>query len=221
MTKVPVLVFTATSISIVKALRIRRSVVSILPLFPIGYLLVFILWFCVDVPFWDEWDFVPVVGQVYQGTWSIWDIWKPHNEHRLVFPKLVLLTLAWISGWNKLYELLANFLLAVGTFFVLSRCASRTLRSITTEKLQWLPGVISLQVFSLNQFENWFWGFQLCGAFSTSSLSLPAMVSSRKPLPVGAVSLGPLGSHHSHVLIFQWLTILAHCSAHALSLYRC
>ena len=82
----------------------------------LGYLLVFILWFCVDVPFWDEWDFVPVVGQVYQGTWSIWDIWKPHNEHRLVFPKLVLLTLAWISGWNKLYELLANFLLAVGTF---------------------------------------------------------------------------------------------------------
>ena len=170
MTKVPALVFTATSISIVKALRIRRSVVSILPLFPIGYLLVLILWFCVDVPFWDEWDFVPFVGQVYQGTWSIWDIWKPHNEHRLVFPKLVLLTLAWISGWNKLYELLANFLLAVGTFFVLSRCASRTLRSITTEKLQWLPGVISLQVFSLNQFENWFWGFQLCVLLNVFSI---------------------------------------------------
>jgi hypothetical protein len=119
MDKFPPPVFNSTSASTVKVLPSRRFVISVLPLLPIVYLQVLILWFCVDVPFWDEWDFVPFLGQVYQGTWSIWDVWKPHNEHRIVFPKLVLLTLAWVSDWNKLYELLANFLLAIGTFLVL------------------------------------------------------------------------------------------------------
>jgi hypothetical protein len=162
MDKLPPPVFSTTSASTVKVFPNRRFVLSILPLLPIVYLQVLILWFCVDVPFWDEWDFVPLLGQVYQGTWSIWDVWKPHNEHRIIFPKLVLLTLAWVSDWNKLYELFANFWLAVGTFLVLLRYTIHNSHSIAVEKLWWLPCVISLLVFSLNQFENWFMGIQLC-----------------------------------------------------------
>jgi hypothetical protein len=162
MDKFPPPVFNSTSASTVKVLPSRRFVISVLPLLPIVYLLVLILWFSVDVPFWDEWDFVPFLGQVYQGTWSIWDVWKSHNEHRIVFPELVLLTLAWVSHWNKLYELLANSLLAIGTFLVLLRYTIQNLHSVAVEKSWWLPCVISLLMFSLNQFENWFMGIQLC-----------------------------------------------------------
>lgn len=126
------------------------------------YLLLLILWFHVDVPFRDEWELVPHLEQLYEGTLSVYDIWKPQNEHRVFFPKIVLLSLAWLSHWNNLYELLLNLAIAVATFLVLVRHTNQVRRCIADGNAAWIPLVFSLLVFSLNQFENWFMGLQLC-----------------------------------------------------------
>ena len=78
------------------------------------------------------------------------------------FPKLVLLTLVWVSDWNKLYELLANLLLAIGTFLVLLSYTISNLHSIAVEKLVVASLCHLVTGVFFNQFENWFMGIQLC-----------------------------------------------------------
>src|SRR3954469_12330383 len=73
----------------------------------------------VDVPFADQWTLVSVLDHFYAGTLSFHDLWSQHNEHRLLFPRLIMLGLAIASGWNTHYEMLTNILLATaigGTF---------------------------------------------------------------------------------------------------------
>jgi len=203
----PQLVVNVRPSALATAVR-KRALLSLLPLFPLGYLLVLILWFSVDVPFWDEWDLVPLVEQVYQGRWPVWEIWNPHNEHRLVFPEIALLTLAWLSRWNKLYELLLNVGVAGGTFLVLVHHTKRTLCSAADLTAWWVSGVISLFVFSLNQFENWFMGMQLCVFLTVFSVvtgySLLTQALARWSYFVGAIGFGVLATFSFANGILYW-----------------
>lgn len=72
-----------------------------------------------------------------------------------------MLVLAHLTGWNISYELMTNIFLAIGIFVALIFQMRETLRSIGGYKMGWLPPTISLIVFSLTQWENWLWGWQI------------------------------------------------------------
>ena len=45
----------------------------------------------VDVPFWDQWDFVPEVTSLFDGRPDVDRLWRGHLGHRMALPKAVML----------------------------------------------------------------------------------------------------------------------------------
>ena len=131
-----------------------------LTLLPFLCLIFLVYTYRVDVPAWDQWNLVPLMDKFYQGTLTFQDLWSQHGEHRIFFPRIVMLLLARFSGWNTTYELAFSILLAMVIFFVLVYQIRITERLLQI-RLNWLIPVLSIMVFSLNQVQNWLWGFQL------------------------------------------------------------
>ena len=120
---------------------------------------VLVLWlalYSINCPIGDEWALAPIVQKSYEGSLTFQDLWKPHNEHRVVFPKFILLQIVRWSRWNVGYELALNVGLGICIFLLLLHLLKRS-----RFESKWLPGIISVMVFSLNQSENWFNGWQM------------------------------------------------------------
>lgn len=138
-------------------------------------ILLFVNRWSVNVPFWDEWDFATMVAKARTGGLTFQEMWEPHNEHRLIVVRVMVLALAFLGGgWNVVHEQYANVLLAGLFLLVLWRLLvfttklsattmpdkvanSKTPWSIAT----WLTVAASWLVFSTSQWQNWFWGFQM------------------------------------------------------------
>jgi hypothetical protein len=126
-----------------------------LAIIPPVVLVAFIAAWAVDVPIDDQWELVPLLEKSSAGTLSAGDLWAQHNEHRLVLPRATMLVLAKLTSWDTRYELAVSFALAAATFLALVSLARRTAES------PWLPALVSVVLFSLRQFENWLWGWQI------------------------------------------------------------
>lgn len=157
---------------------LRRCVFWLALLLPPLYLITMVGIYYVDVPFWDEWAIFLMLEKAYSGTLSFNDFWMPHNEHRLLFPKAILFVIAYVSKWNMLYEVAVNILLGSGIFFALVFLVRKTSVCIHGDgkTLSWIIPVVSFFTFSLNQWVNWFWGWQmqifLCAFASVTGLIL-------------------------------------------------
>lgn len=135
----------------------QRGVLILLPIFLLIYM---VSKYWVNVPFGDQWDFIPLIEKSYVGTLTFGDFWAQHNEHRLIFPRLIMLALARFSGWNIFYELWVNIILALAIFKVLTMLIYKTFKSVKINNFWFIP-VISVIIFSLNQSSNWLSGWQL------------------------------------------------------------
>ena len=130
-------------------------------LWPVALVIWFIWKYYVDVPFLDQWEFVPLLRKSYEGHFALSDLWAQHNEHRLLFPRLIWLALAHLTHWNGYYELATNVLLAGLTFVVISLQLRATARAVGARRAIWMIPLLSFVVFSLNQHENWLWGWDI------------------------------------------------------------
>jgi len=139
----------------------KRILTWSLILIPFLFLIVMVAKYRVDVPAWDQWALVPLLEKSFDGTLTLNDLWAQHNEHRLVFPKLAMIFLARLSRWNISYELALSILLATGIFCALAFCLEKTFSSLLESELRWPFVSLSLMVFSLNQVENWLWGWNV------------------------------------------------------------
>jgi hypothetical protein len=64
---------------------------------PMVFTLYYLLKFGVDVPFWDQWVYVPLIKAYYNGQDLISLIVQQENEHRLIFPKLFFFRISAIN----------------------------------------------------------------------------------------------------------------------------
>lgn len=117
--------------------------------------------FGVDVPYWDEWELVPYLDLLSQGRLSLALLWAQHSEHRLLFPRAAMLALARWSGWDVRWEMALGLGLALSSYAIFLRLLDRSAARAGVLLPVWLPGLASLLVFSLRQWENWIWGWQL------------------------------------------------------------
>ncbi|MEM9596655.1 MAG: hypothetical protein AAGD06_20470, partial [Acidobacteriota bacterium] len=135
----------------------RRSPSFLLALIPPLWIAVLVSAWGVDLPHWDQWELVPRLEALATGDFDPMGLWQPHNEHRLLFPRLLMVGMAAVSGWNIHWELWANLALAVALAAVLLLLLRRT-----------APGPVppaalalgSLVVFNPSQWMNWSWGWQ-------------------------------------------------------------
>lgn len=139
---------------------IIRIALVLLSLLPAGYLIHLVLKYHVDVPILDQWELIPVLDKTYKGSLTIKDIWQPHNEHIIFFPKLIMIKLARSTRWSILYELLTNILLGIGIFVTICYQLIKTDRIGNLRTYLLIP-IVSLITFSINQSQNWLWGWQI------------------------------------------------------------
>lgn len=91
----------------------------VLTLIPLAFLIYFMVACAVEVPYWDQWEFISLLDKSYRGTLSFSDLWAQHGEHRPFFPVVIMILLAHVSNWNTFYELVVNVLLGIGIFWVI------------------------------------------------------------------------------------------------------
>lgn len=133
---------------------------SIVIAMPITVLVLLVLATSVNMPFWDEWELVPIFQHLHAGHFYFQDFWQQHNEHRIFFPTLVLVGLAFVTRWNTQVENIVSLLVAIGSFVLIHKALRLQERADRR-----VPVIVALLIsvlwFSPGQIENWLWGWQL------------------------------------------------------------
>jgi len=155
-----------SSIKMRKNLRLAVVVAWVGVLLPPLFLLGFLAVKAVDVPFWDQWELVPIIQDYKNDRLTFTDFWHQHNEHRIFFPRLVMVGLAALTKWNVKVEALCGLLIAGVAFVLLLKTLDNTLKKPIRSAAKrayplWVPPLFSLIWFSLVQWENWMWGWQI------------------------------------------------------------
>ena len=116
-----------------------------------------IISFGINVPFWDEWDFVPTLNSFFNGDPSwIYQIFVQHNEHRIFFPNLIFLANSILTSWNLVIEMYLGWIL-VGITLIPIYLLLKNLDS----KFTWLMLPVAVIMYSPLQWENFLWGFEI------------------------------------------------------------
>jgi hypothetical protein len=144
-------IFKRLSWSVAKALLIA------LPCIFTGYL---IFKYGVDVPYWDQWEGTATLFEKEQaGSLVFNDFFVQHNEHRILFPRLIAYSLAKLTHWNIGAESMVIWLLAaVSAFSVYKICRSSNPGSLLPV---WVLFAINVLIFTPLNVHNWLWGFQI------------------------------------------------------------
>ncbi len=137
---------------------------------PVVYIFVLILHYAVNIPQWDEMDMILLFQKHDNGTLAFSDFWAQHNEHRILFPNLILYSLAFLTRWNVAVEPLVSFVLACG---ILTFVLLMVWRSFKTRALKIGASIFAaFLIFSPMQGENWLWGWQVEWFFAVFCVAL-------------------------------------------------
>ncbi len=124
-------------------------------LLPVALSLLYVYSFGVSVVYADQWAEVDLFSKLASGNLTTSDLFKPHNEHRIFFPRIVMLSLGTMTELNNLAEMYFTQFLLLVTLIVLLLAFKQ---SIKTTLFLFVP--ISFLVFSLRQEGNMLLGFQ-------------------------------------------------------------
>lgn len=137
----------------------RSSLVRVLPpLIPPLVLLAAIATHAVNVPRWDDWDIIPFVVALRDGSLGFADFWAQHNEHRIGAVKLILAPLALATDFDVTAMMYAGFVLQLLSLASLLSVLRMTLPASDRPLAIALSFVIALLMFSPAQDETWLWG---------------------------------------------------------------
>jgi hypothetical protein len=137
-----------------------NALLFIVALLPVVVIAAVINRYGVNVPFADEWSNLILLEKWNAHQLGFADLYQEHNGHRIFFPRLFYLALAWQTHGNLRAEMFFSLFLCLLTsvgFYLLLR---RTVPGSTKRHLL-LWAFMNLFLFSPIQAENWLWGFQL------------------------------------------------------------
>lgn len=131
----------------------------------------FVFGFGHNLPWGDEWEFVPVLtGHEPAGPW----LWAQHNEHRLPLPRAVYLGLFRLTG-----DFRAGMVLQV---LVLSALALGLMRYLAAVRGRpaWADVFVPVGLLNWGHVENFLMGYQFCFAL-VCVLACGMLVAARSP----------------------------------------
>lgn len=160
----------------------------------------------VDLPYWDQWMVVPLIEKLMEGRLEFGDLWHQHGDHRVFFPRLLMVAMARVTSWNIRWELAAIIAAAAILFLVVVRWLQASCRPSAAS---WIAApAVSLLVFNLSQWENWTWGLQLVVLTNVvtvaGGLRLLARGADRLPDFLLAAALGTVATYSFANGIFFW-----------------
>lgn len=151
-----------------------------------------------SIPYGDDW-YTPgsQIVSLLQGSLSFVDVFRQHNESRLLFPTLYNLFLVAVTGrWDSKDAIVLMFALACAGSFLLYILLSRT-TALTLSRRLWAWALLNAVFFCPALYENFLWGIFLVSLTPGVAL-LGAMVVNLSELRL-----------HSKMLVNSALAFLA------------
>ncbi|MEZ2320320.1 MAG: hypothetical protein ACBR15_15105 [Microcoleus sp.] len=161
---------------------------------PVLLLIGFVANFSVNVPIDDEWRLASFFAKIAGGNVTFNDVWTLHSNHRIVFPKIIMAMLAFLSRWNINYPLCLSIGLVILTFMAIYKLSAMQLQN-GGDNFWHLANILTcIWLCSLVQHENWLWGFQLawflvnfCFVAAVYCLILPKKISATIQISLAAL----------------------------------
>ncbi|VTR91781.1 Putative uncharacterized protein OS=[Oscillatoria] sp. PCC 6506 GN=OSCI_3720052 PE=4 SV=1 [Gemmata massiliana] len=131
---------------------IRRALVAVWAVMTLGAFS-FVAFIGTNAPYADEWDFVPaLLGDEPAGPW----LWQQHNEHRMVLPRVVVLTYFWLT-----HDFRTGMVLQVATLSILA-LVLMNLAADLRGKPHWADAFFPVSLLHIGHWENFVMGYQVC-----------------------------------------------------------
>ena len=106
------------------------------------------------VPYMDDWEMVPALTGNQPVTFSF--LWAQHNEHRIPLPKIIYLSLGWMTRGDLRAGMFFNTItLAVTALLMLATAAK------VRGRVHFSDAFFPIAVLNLSQYENLLWGFSI------------------------------------------------------------
>ena len=137
----------------------ERIILTLLISIPAVLALLCIFLFGRTVLFWDEWVMVPVIDQFLNGNIPWQELFGQVNEHVMVFPKLAIVGIALITGFNTVAEMYFSWIILVLITLLVLTLYTRYFGKTRNSLLLFIP--VAWLLWSLRQWENFLFGFQL------------------------------------------------------------
>ena len=129
---------------------------------PVAFLVVFIAVYGVNVAFHDELGMNWFLEGARLGWLQPSHFWQQHNEHRIVFPRLVWLAmLVYLTNWNSKSAMYLSLGMATLSWLAVAGMAWRQRAAGRGGLLLASLAGSSLVYFSVAQYGNWLWAFQM------------------------------------------------------------
>jgi hypothetical protein len=183
---------------------------------PIALLLWFVYNFSVNVPLVDQWTLVNFFDRVGEGKAGFGDFFGLNLEHRMLFPRIIFTILAFLSKWNTQLEQFCSIILAIIASYAMYKIAdSQTNKNNKNIFLFHLSNImVAMIFFSLVQFNNWLWGFQLawyfintCVILAVYTLTVPRKLPNKLKLLIAALCCIIASLSLAHGLL-SWLATI-------------
>ncbi len=192
----------------------KKTTLLILYLIPVSLVIWFVAAFSVNVPFRDQWALVPIFDKVTAGTLTFRPLWALHSNHRIPFPKIIMTVLAFISHWNINYEIYFSIFLSLITFGIIYKISETTAKGVSDRLFQLTNIYTCFLFFSLVQYENWLWGFQLswflinlCVVSAVYLLNKKGQIPAGKKMFLAGISCFIASFSSAHGLL-SWLAVI-------------
>jgi hypothetical protein len=180
--------------------KLARSLLILLGVLPAALLLADIHSFAVNVPFMDDWQFVPLLEKAKEGTLSFQDLWTPHDEHRLLLPRMMIIVSMFASGGDYRVQSFITFSVVA----IISACLLWLMTRLNGSRNSalWAWVLVNIALFSPIQFHNWLWPMQFAYflPYTFLTLCLCALYARIAALPKFALAaLFALAGNYSFV----------------------
>lgn len=143
--------------------RTPKGLVCALITLPFVLSLVYVGAFGVNVAWGDQLSVAPLFTSLAMDTLNVEQLFRFHNEHRILFPRLAMLSLGALTDYNNLAEMYLVQLSLLATMILLLLAFRKSFGSFGASLLFFVP--VAFLVFSFRQYENMLWGFQITFVF--------------------------------------------------------
>lgn len=177
--------------------HVSSIVLSAIPI----VLAVFLVYRCgINVLYRDEWILVPLLEKWKTGELTFTDLFYAHNQHRLFFPRIFVVGLAFLTNnYNSVvFMYLGQVSLLVGLWAIYSQAKRQFRFTLTRLPLWFVP--LPFLLFNWRQLGNFLWGFQL-----GYILPLPCTLVSLYALQQASDRAHPFSAKHLRYLIYALL----------------
>lgn len=177
-----------------------RDACYLLILLPVAVAFMYVARFGVNVPVWDDWGIVPFIEGALRGGLRPSDFFTQHVENRMVFPRIVMLAIALITGFNTIAHMLFVLMCFFGTLTLLFYTFVGQERTII-KLLLFVP--VASWIFSLKGHQNMLWGWQVSFAM-TQFFSVAALLTLSRGRYISAALCATVASFSTTQGLLLW-----------------